>query len=445
MKVLNADLLQAQTIGYPTGGYQPAVRLILTSKDGGTTYDYSSNPTVITNRTTHFQAIWERENDSAVMRVVNSERLIPDDLSGYYVDVGFGFNTASGIRWAAADGAVRPRLWLMTHNSISGGGKDAAKVILTEFIFAGVWQAVLNQQPLRLGSAPYYQDETGLLAGKTIYGCLKYLIETTLTAQTGITFTLDALGDQDDTYINSTIPFPVVTSGSFVAGLTYRIKTVGTTDYVTEQGASANTIGVLFIALVAGTGTGTAIGPPLVDFNGEPSDGTVAFGTPTTPDAFETYGQLIHDLMNLTNTVLRPEAGLAFKVVYPQEDDDPNETYSSSAALGHPFYEYLNSRFNMVPNHVEVFSQDTAGASVVGNWYDPSDYASPPTYSGAFMPVTKSYYYSSLTTSALCDAQAAVIGRQLKQAQLAQRIIIPMDSRVELYDKVSIIDTRGVS
>ena len=99
----------------------------------------------------------------------------------------------------------------------------------------------------------------------------------------------------------------------------------------------------------------------------------------------------------------------------------------------------------MVPNHVEVFSQDTAGASVVGDWYDPNDYASPPTYSGAFMPVTKSYYYSSLTTSALCDAQAAVIGRQLKQAQLAQRIIIPMDSRVELYDKVSIIDTRGVS
>src|SRR3990167_542992 len=216
MKVLNADLLQAQTIGYPTGGYQPAVRLILTSKDGGTTYDYSSNPTVITNRTTHFQAIWERENDSAVMRVVNSERLIPDDLSGYYIDVGFGFNTASGIRWAASDGAVRPRLWLMRHNSISGGVKDAAKVILTEFVFAGVRQAVLNQQPLRLGSAPYYQDETGLLAGKTIYGCLEYLIETSLTAQTGFTFTLDALGDQDDSLISTIIPFTIVTAGSFV-------------------------------------------------------------------------------------------------------------------------------------------------------------------------------------------------------------------------------------
>jgi hypothetical protein len=332
----------------------------------------------------------------------------------------------------------------MNQQNISGAPKGSMPRIYTVFTLAGVWQAVLNQQQLRLGSTPYYQDETGLLAGKTIYGCLEYLIETTLTNQTGITFALDALGAGDDGYINSVIPFPVVTAGSFVTDLTYRIKTVGTTDF-TLIGASANTIGVLFIAFGAGTGNGTAVGPPMVELNGTPDDGTGTYGSPTTPDKFESYGQLIHDLLNLTNTVLRPEAVLEFKVVYPQNTDATNETYSSTASLGHPFYEYLNVRLNMVPNHIEVFGLDTAGASVVGIWYDSDHYATPPTYSGSFMPVLKSYFYPGLISSALCDIQAEVIGRQLREAQLAQRIIIPMDSRVELYDRISLVDTRMVT
>jgi hypothetical protein len=48
-----------------------------------------------------------------------------------------------------------------------------------------------------------------------------------------------------------------VTAGSFVAGQTYRIVTVGTTNF-TLIGATSNTPGVYFIATGAGTGTGTA-------------------------------------------------------------------------------------------------------------------------------------------------------------------------------------------
>lgn len=52
--------------------------------------------------------------------------------------------------------------------------------------------------------------------------------------------------------------FTVYTSGEFVPTLVYEIVTVGTTDFVTEHGASSNTPGVRFTAAVAGTGTGTA-------------------------------------------------------------------------------------------------------------------------------------------------------------------------------------------
>lgn len=48
-----------------------------------------------------------------------------------------------------------------------------------------------------------------------------------------------------------------VTAGAFVAGLSYTIASIGTTDF-TAIGASANTIGVTFKATGAGTGTGTA-------------------------------------------------------------------------------------------------------------------------------------------------------------------------------------------
>lgn len=48
-----------------------------------------------------------------------------------------------------------------------------------------------------------------------------------------------------------------VSAGSFVIGETYRILTVGTTDF-TQIGALSNTIGVHFIATGVGSGTGTA-------------------------------------------------------------------------------------------------------------------------------------------------------------------------------------------
>ena len=48
-----------------------------------------------------------------------------------------------------------------------------------------------------------------------------------------------------------------VTAGSFVIGATYQILTVGTTSF-TSIGASANTVGTVFVATGVGTGTGTA-------------------------------------------------------------------------------------------------------------------------------------------------------------------------------------------
>ena len=74
-----------------------------------------------------------------------------------------------------------------------------------------------------------------------------------LLTYAGTTYTINAGSAATSTANTSTN----TTAGSFVVGETYKIVTVGTTDY-TLIGASANTVGVIFNATGVGAGTGTA-------------------------------------------------------------------------------------------------------------------------------------------------------------------------------------------
>ena len=265
-RTLNASLLTAQTTGFPTGGYQPAVRCIFTSQDGLTTHDYSFDPTVTTSRMHHVEQREAIGKDSGIILLSNYDKSIPADLTGYYVDLGWGHNTASGVKYTEADGAVAPRLWVMQQSDISGGLKDTLPQLFTSFQLQGVWDAVLNVQPILLGVDNVYHQyidaETILsaLTDLTVYGCIEYLIETSLNDQTGLTFTLDALGDQDDDFISSVIPFP-------------------------------------------------SSGELLREINAE------------APSIFQTYGEVIRSLLELTKCTIIPRAGLAFKIIYPQASD----------------------------------------------------------------------------------------------------------------------------
>ncbi len=56
----------------------------------------------------------------------------------------------------------------------------------------------------------------------------------------------------------------IVSAGAFVFGQPYKIASLGTTDF-TLIGATANTIGLIFVAIGAGAGTGTAATMTTVD------------------------------------------------------------------------------------------------------------------------------------------------------------------------------------
>ena len=404
---LQADLLTAQTSGFPTGGYAPAIRCIFTSQDGGTTHDYSFDPTVTTNRMHHVEQRQGINSDSALILLSNHDKSIPADLTGYYVDLGWGHNTASGVRYTESDGAVSPRLWVMQQSDISGGPKSTQPQLYTSFELLGVWDAVLNVQPVLIGVDNVYHQYIdavtilSALTGLTVYQCIEYLIETSLSAQTGITFTLDAL-DQDDGFINSVIPFP------------------GSGELLRTVNAEA-------------------------------------------PSIVQTYGDLIRSLLELTKTTIIPRAGGAFKIIYPQASDTADETYYSSDSSGHPFYEVMNRRLNMSPNYIEIFGgQDeiTGLPTVAGYWFDPDHFNVAPTmpsvpsasptptvieahYTGGFMPVRETRWEIGLNTSGECNNRAEFFGRQLKDQILGTRVIIPMDARNELYDRIELEDQRG--
>lgn len=61
----------------------------------------------------------------------------------------------------------------------------------------------------------------------------------------------------DSTYMSNAIRLRLVAAGSFVVGVTYIIRTTGTTNFV-AIGAANNNVGTVFTATGAGSGTGTA-------------------------------------------------------------------------------------------------------------------------------------------------------------------------------------------
>lgn len=401
-KSIHADLLATQT----ATSVSPYIRLIFTHRTGTPTYDYSFDPTVTTNRLlqiTHREAPLSSYGnitppglpvDATI--VLRNEDLVVPDLSGYYVDIGYGANTASGLRYSST-----PRLWVSAQNEVSASIMNSSKAsnnVVLNLVGVGV---IMNIMPCLIGEALYvedngrvwlYQDRSGNLRDKTIYSVIEYLIETVLTAATGFTFTLDALGTQDDGIINNSnvIPWPTATT-------------------------------------------------PEEDFY---------FLHPDAPEKFDTIGFMVNALMAKTKCYLLPEPNLAFKVVYPQASDSVNETYYSSLSSGHVFYENSEVKSPAIPAYAILYGnkvEDWSDAVVARAYSDEYDLSAPPavTYTGAFVPIIQVGAEPTFTNQAQLEAFAASLVQKAKQGTFSGRTVVPHDARVELFDRVAVLDARG--
>ncbi len=167
----------------------PYIHLLFTSKDGGTTYDYSSSAGDGNDRILIIEHHEEAYNDYATIVLRNEDRTVPD-LRGYWVEIGYGY-VASGNEYAAT-----PRLWVKAQQTVSKEG------ILQDVLFLeGMW-AKLREIPYRVGDPPYYIDPQYTVDGgstNTVYDIIKAILAIA-------SMSLDPIGTQSDGIVDVFTP-----------------------------------------------------------------------------------------------------------------------------------------------------------------------------------------------------------------------------------------------
>lgn len=185
---------------------------------------------------------------------------------------------------------------------------------------------------------------------------------------------------------------------------------------------------------------------------GTQDDGIIANFLPVfsaNPLEYDTADYLLYRLIQMTKCYLREVESSAFEVVYPQSSDAVQETYYSSQA---PYFkEYVEKTNLLVPNHIVVFCNrdpdgtwDSAGYPLITGHSRDSDQFTGTTYTGSYTEVTEYHIAPYISNQTDADNRATAILTRYKAETLAGRLLLPFhDCRVELYDRVSIVDVRG--
>jgi len=156
---------------------------------------------------------------------------------------------------------------------------------------------------------------------------------------------------------------------------------------------------------------------------------------------FEYAAPLLYRLLNMTASYLKALDDLEFEIKYPQSGDSVDLTFYSDAAPY--FYEYLERVNVLVPNHFLVYGNEGTD----GLWTSYIVSASPNGVDqdeiDAYDEIYRIVLAGSLTSQAQVNSRAASLLKRAKFEQMAGRMYAPHDARVELYDKVRTVDSRG--
>lgn len=273
---------------------------------------------------------------------------------------------------------------------VSGAGTITSSLTSTQVVGVGtafttavaVGNKIKNATGGTVGIVKSIQDNTHLT-----------LTTRALSASSGLAYTIhkttvSVSGDgylEDNPKVITNINFKQqVSGGFFVIGTTYTIDSVGTTNF-TAIGASANTVGVKFVATGSGSGTGTAFETYNTALN--PGDGysngthAITFSDPTIPSSLEytaTGEVTVTNGIITSATILTAGYGYEFA---PTITIDPpvagatlwvaNTIYSLNAKIHYNGNYYNVSTAGQVgtsaPNHTTgTVTSGTAGLTYIG-------------------------------------------------------------------------------
>jgi len=145
----------------------PYIKLVFTSKDGNTTYDFSTDSSAYGDRILTVDHNEEPYWEDCTIILQNYDRAVPQ-MKGYWIEIGWGDTTGAGNEYVG-DGTnepATPRLWVKHQQDVSIQGK-----VVTVLELEGMW-AKARELPLRIGEPPYYQDEDGQYVAVTPYSVM---------------------------------------------------------------------------------------------------------------------------------------------------------------------------------------------------------------------------------------------------------------------------------
>ena len=155
---------------------------------------------------------------------------------------------------------------------------------------------------------------------------------------------------------------------------------------------------------------------------------------------FEFADSLIYRLLHMTASYLKALDDLEFEIKYPQSSDAVDLTFYSYQASY--FYEYLERDNVLIPNHFLIYGNEGAD----GLWADYMVSQSPNGVDqdeiDAYDEIYKIVLSGSLTTQADVNSRARALLARAKFEAMAGRMYAPHDARVELYDRLAMVDGR---
>jgi len=333
------------------------------------------NSTNYTSRVKQLEHIEEPYRDRATIVLDNHDRLFDGvNLRGKSFILGHGYNTTSGNKYCgdSAGSEAVPTLWVKKQNITSLMGEsvcilecEGGWIKLRELIF--IAEAEGLEEP--------YLNVT-FTATDTVFALIqKALVEAG--------FTLNAIGTQDDSIINSYYP----------------IFTVNKDRY--ESPAS------IISRLIQMTKTFLRIDSPSVSDIG----------------------------------------ALPFEVIYPQSSDSVQETYySDQAPYFKEYREELNLTVpnHVIVFANKNLDPDMGWTNLITAHAYEDDQFTDGSYTGSYEEIIHYHLAPYISTQEDADARAAAVATRIKADALSGVLTLPFhDCRVELYDRVRIKDGRG--
>lgn len=160
---------------------------------------------------------------------------------------------------------------------------------------------------------------------------------------------------------------------------------------------------------------------------------------------YENFASVLYRLIGMTMCYIRIKSNVGFdypelEIVYPMEGDSADEKFYSYKA---PYFIEYNEKVNLlIPNTINVLCNQNED----GSWSPETiiiGYASEPAEAAKYTEVSDLFIDGTIDNASDANLRASAILTRVQAEQLAGRLVIPHDARIELYDKVRILDRRG--